>query len=143
MLKNLELGAYLRRDKPGIRRDLERVFTLFPVLRDRRGQVAGTLSGGEQQMAAIGRAVMGKPSLLLLDEPSTGLSQKLKRAIFAAVLEIRKGGVGVLLVEQDAVSTFEVADRVYVLEHGRVAKEGPALKLAQDPGIRQLYLGSP
>ena len=143
VLKNLELGAFLRRDQPDIRRDLERVFTLFPVLRDRRGQVAGTLSGGEQQMAAIGRAVMGKPSLLLLDEPSTGLSQKLKHAIFAAVLEIRKGGVGVLLVEQDAVSTFEVADRVYVLEHGRVAKEGPARELAQDPGVRQLYLGSP
>ncbi|GAC1535304.1 MAG: ABC transporter ATP-binding protein [Myxococcales bacterium] len=143
VLKNLELGAYLRRDRPGIREDLDRVLALFPVLRDRRAQVAGTLSGGEQQMAAIGRALMGRPSLLLLDEPSTGLSQKLKHAIFEAVRTIRDGGVGVLLVEQDAVSTFAVADRVYVLEHGRVAKQGPAAAMAQDPGVQQLYLGVP
>ena len=143
VLKNLELGAYLRRDRPQIRRDLERVYTLFPGLRDRGRQVAGTLSGGEQQMAAIGRAVMGRPSLLLLDEPSTGLSQKMKHAIFGAILEIRKGGVSVLLVEQDAVSTFAVADRVYVLEHGCVAKEGPAQALAQDPAVQKLYLGVP
>ena len=143
VLKNLELGAYLRRDRKEIRQDLERVLALFPALRDRRAQVAGTLSGGEQQMAAIGRALMGRPSLLLLDEPSTGLSQKLKHAIFEAVRRVREAGVGVLLVEQDAVSTFAVADRVYVLEHGRVAKEGKACVLAEDPGVRNLYLGVP
>jgi branched-chain amino acid transport system ATP-binding protein len=139
--KNLMLGAYLRRDRRGIQEDLDRVFGLFPVLRDRSRQMAGTLSGGEQQMVAIGRALMSRPSLLLLDEPSTGLAHKLKTAIFDTIREIRQGGLTVLVVEQDAVSTFRVADRIYVLEHGRVAKEGSAAMLKQDESIRQLYLG--
>jgi branched-chain amino acid transport system ATP-binding protein len=139
--KNLMLGAYLRRDRAGIEEDLDRVFGLFPVLRDRRRQMAGTLSGGEQQMVAIGRALMSRPSLLLLDEPSTGLAHKLKTAIFDTIREIRQRGLTVLVVEQDAVSTFRVADRIYVLEHGRVAKEGSAAMLERDESIRQLYLG--
>ena len=139
--KNLMLGAYLRRDGDGIQGDLERVFGLFPVLRERQRQQAGTLSGGEQQMLAIGRALMSRPSLLLLDEPSTGLAHRLKTAIFDTIQEIRQGGLTVLIVEQDAVSTFRVADRLYVLEHGRVAKEGDAVSLQKDESIRQLYLG--
>jgi branched-chain amino acid transport system ATP-binding protein len=139
--KNLMLGAYLRRDRNGIQEDLDRVLGLFPILRDRSRQMAGTLSGGEQQMVAIGRALMSRPSLLLLDEPSTGLAHKLKTAIFDTIREIRQSGLTVLVVEQDAVSTFRVADRIYVLEHGRVAKEGSAAMLKQDESIRQLYLG--
>ena len=141
VLKNLMLGAYLRRDDQGIREDLERIFTLFPILRERQRQLAGTLSGGEQQMVAIARALMGRPKLLLLDEPSTGLAHKLKQTIFGVIKEIQRSGVTVLLVEQDAASTFRVTDRVYVLEHGRVAMEGPAARLQQDSRVRQLYLG--
>jgi len=139
--KNLMLGAYLRRDADGIRQDLEKVSALFPVLRERDRQLAGTLSGGEQQMLAIGRALMSRPSLLLLDEPSTGLAHRLKTAIFDTVREIRKSGLTVLVVEQDAVSTFRVADRLYVLEHGRVAHQGGADVLRSDASVRQLYLG--
>ncbi|TMA18144.1 MAG: ABC transporter ATP-binding protein [Deltaproteobacteria bacterium] len=139
--KNLELGAYLRRDRDGVAQDLERMLALFPVLRERHGQIAGTLSGGEQQMLAIARALMCRPSLLLLDEPSTGLSHRIKRDIFRAIARIRRDGVTVLLVEQDAVSTFEIADRIYVLEQGRIAKEGTAADLAKDEGVRQIYLG--
>ncbi len=139
--KNLVLGAYLRTDRDGIQQDLEKVFALFPVLRERSGQLAGTLSGGEQQMVAIGRALMSRPSLLLLDEPSTGLAHRLKTAIFDTIREIRKSGLTVLVVEQDAVSTFRVADRLYVLEHGRIAHEGSAEALRNDETVRQLYLG--
>ncbi len=139
--KNLMLGAYLRSDRDGIQHDLARVFSLFPVLRERERQLAGTLSGGEQQMVAIGRALMSRPSLLLLDEPSTGIAHKLKTAIFDRIREIRQSGLTVLVVEQDAVSTFRVADRIYVLEHGRVAREGRAEELRHDEGVRRLYLG--
>jgi branched-chain amino acid transport system ATP-binding protein len=141
VLKNLMLGAYLRRDRDGIAADLERVYALFPVLRERRGQQASTLSGGEQQMVAIGRALMGRPSLLLLDEPSVGIAHRLKLLIFEAIREIRRSGTAILLVEQDARSTLAIADRVYVLEHGHIARTGSAKQLAGDDYIRQVYLG--
>jgi branched-chain amino acid transport system ATP-binding protein len=141
VLKNLMLGAYLRRDKDAIAADLERVYTLFPVLRQRRGQQANTLSGGEQQMVAIGRALMGRPSLLLLDEPSVGIAHRLKLLIFEAIREIRRTGTAILLVEQDAFSTLAIADRICVMEHGHVARTGRAAELAGDDYIRQAYLG--
>jgi branched-chain amino acid transport system ATP-binding protein len=139
--KNLRLGAYLRSDRDGIDADLERIFSLFPVLRERRSQQAGTLSGGEQQMVAIGRALMGRPKLLMLDEPSVGLAARLKAAIFDSIDEIRHSGTAVLLVEQDAHATFRIADRIYVLEQGHVVREGPSRELFEDNDIRRLYLG--
>jgi branched-chain amino acid transport system ATP-binding protein len=141
VLKNLQLGAYLRSDKAEIDADLERVFALFPVLRERKWQQSSTLSGGEQQMVAIGRAMMGRPELLLLDEPSVGIAPRLKRMIFDAVEHIRKDGTAILIVEQDAASTLRIADRVYVLEHGRTVREGRSAELADDEYIRQIYLG--
>jgi len=141
VLKNLQLGAYLRRDRDGIAADLERVYSLFPVLRERRTQQASTLSGGEQQMVAIGRALMGRPSLLLLDEPSVGIAHRLKLLIFEAIREIKLSGTAILLVEQDARSTLAIADRVYVMEHGRIAHSGAAGAIADDEHIRQVYLG--
>ena len=141
VLKNLQLGAYRRNDRDGIAADLERVFKLFPVLKERQPQIARTLSGGEQQMVAIGRALMASPRLLLLDEPSTGLSMKMKRIIFDAIRAIRDGGVTILLVEQDARFAFDLADRVAVLEHGHVARTGSAAELKNDASIRKLYLG--
>jgi branched-chain amino acid transport system ATP-binding protein len=141
VLKNLQLGAYLRRDRAGVAADLERVYALFPVLRERERQQASTLSGGEQQMVAIGRALMGRPTLLLLDEPSVGIAHRLKTEIFRAIREIREAGTAILLVEQDARSTLAVADRVYVLENGRIAREGRPSELAGDDYIRQSYLG--
>jgi branched-chain amino acid transport system ATP-binding protein len=139
--KNLRLGAYLRTDRHAIDTDLERIYCLFPVLRERRSQRAGTLSGGEQQMVAIGRALMGKPKLLMLDEPSIGLAARLKAAIFEAIDDIRCTGMAVLLVEQDAHAALGIADRIYVLEQGRVAREGSAKKLVEDGDIRRIYLG--
>jgi branched-chain amino acid transport system ATP-binding protein len=141
VLKNLELGAYLRNDKAEIAADLERVYALFPVLRERRRQQASTLSGGEQQMVAIGRALMGKPKLLLLDEPSVGIAHRLKVEIFHSIREIQRAGTAILLVEQDALSALAIAGRVYVLEHGRVAREGKSADLSRDDYIRQVYLG--
>ncbi len=141
VLKNLELGAYLRSDRAEIAADLERVYTLFPVLRQRGKQQASTLSGGEQQMVAIGRALMGKPTLLLLDEPSVGIAHRLKLQIFEAIRQIQQTGTAILLVEQDALSALSVAGRVYVLEHGHIAREGTADALAHDDYIRQVYLG--
>jgi branched-chain amino acid transport system ATP-binding protein len=139
--KNLRLGAYLRTDRGSIDADLQLVYSLFPALRERRSQLAGILSGGEQQMVAIGRALMGRPRLLMLDEPSVGLAGRLKAAIFDAIDEIRHNGTAVLLVEQDAHATFGIADRVYVLEQGRVAREGPGQELLEDGDIRRIYLG--
>jgi len=141
VLKNLMLGAYLRRDEAAVEADLERVYALFPVLRERARQQASTLSGGEQQMVAIGRALMGAPSLLLLDEPSVGIAHRLKTEIFEAIRGIRRKGMAILLVEQDARSAIEIADRVYVLEQGRVVHQGSAGAMAGDDYIRRAYLG--
>ncbi len=141
VLKNLELGAYLRRDRDGIADDLRRVFELFPVLEQRLPNLASTLSGGQQQMLAIGRALMGRPRLLLLDEPSVGIAHRLKIEIFDAIRAISAAGTAVLIAEQDALNTLRVAQRVYVLENGRVATSGASATLGRDDAIRRTYLG--
>jgi len=138
--ENLSLGAYLRRDNE-IHFDEERVFALFPRLRERRGQLAGTLSGGEQQMLAIGRSLMGKPHMLLLDEPSLGLAPLLVEQIFRVITTINREGTTVLLVEQNAQMALRTAHYAYVLETGKVALEGPAKNVADDPRVRKAYLG--
>ena len=139
--KNLQLGAYLRNDKQAVAEDMQRVFALFPILSERGSQIVSTLSGGQQQMVAIGRALMGAPKLLLLDEPSVGIAHRLKMEIFAAIQQIRSRGVAILMAEQDAQSALQIADRVYVLEHGHVAQTGYAKDLAKDDRIRRIYLG--
>jgi branched-chain amino acid transport system ATP-binding protein len=139
--KNLMLGAYLRKDRDAINRDYEKVVGLFPILKERESQIVSTLSGGQQQMVAIGRALMGAPRLLLLDEPSVGIAHRLKVEIFNAIRAIRESGVAILMAEQDAQSALRIADRVYVLEHGRVAQSGTATEMASDDRIRQIYLG--
>jgi branched-chain amino acid transport system ATP-binding protein len=139
--KNLMLGAYLRSDRNGIARDLDKIYALFPILEDRSGQQASTLSGGEQQMLAVGRALMGKPMLLLLDEPSVGIAHRLKIEIFQAIRTIQQAGTAVLLVEQDARSALSIAERAYVLEHGCIVREGRAHELTNDDDIRRVYLG--
>ena len=139
--KNLLLGAYLRNDRVAIERDYLRVVELFPILRERAAQVVSTLSGGQQQMVAIGRALMGAPKLLLLDEPSVGIAHRLKVEIFDAIRTIRESGVAILMAEQDAQSALRIADRVYVFEHGRVAQSGTSAEMASDNRIRQIYLG--
>jgi len=140
VLENLELGAYLRRDR-GVKSDLERVFTLFPRLKERMHQSAGTLSGGEQQMLAIGRGLMSKPRFLLMDEPSLGLAPLLVQGIFEIVREIHRQGTTILLVEQNAHMALQVADHAYVLETGGVVMQGPAAQVARDPRVREAYLG--
>ena len=140
VLKNLLLGAYVRRSQ-SCDEDLERVFCLFPPLRERRRQVAGTLSGGEQQMVAVGRALMARPRLLMLDEPSIGLAPLMKDAIGRSLEEIRAAGITVLLVEQDAVFALSLADRGYVMESGRVRIEGPSEALRGNLHVREAYLG--
>ena len=139
--ENLEMGAFLRTDKAGIREDLERCFAIFPRLKERAGQLARTMSGGEQQMVAIARAIMSRPRLLLMDEPSIGLAQIVKEHIFQGVAEIKALGVTILLVEQDSTMALGIAGRLYILEHGRVAAEGTPAELAKDTYIRDLYLG--
>ena len=139
--KNLQLGAYLRRDKAAVAADLQRVLALFPILGERENQIVSTLSGGQQQMVAIARALMGAPKLLLLDEPSVGIAHKLKMEIFSAIRQICDSGVAILIAEQDAQSALHIADRAYVLEHGQVAQEGEASTLATDDRIRRIYLG--
>ncbi|OLN31081.1 Branched-chain amino acid transport ATP-binding protein LivF [Desulfovibrio sp. DV] len=139
--ENLLMGAYLRKDKAGIRADEEHAYTLFPVLRERRNQMGGTLSGGEQQMLAIGRALLARPKLLLLDEPSLGLAPLVVENIFEIIQQINKDGVTVLLVEQNAQMALQIAHRGYVLETGRVTLEGPARDLLNDPKVRSAYLG--
>jgi branched-chain amino acid transport system ATP-binding protein len=139
--ENLDLGAYLRRDDHAVERGLEEVFALFPRLKERLSQNAGTLSGGEQQMLAIGRALMAEPKLLLLDEPSLGLAPKLVRSILEVVRTIRARGTTVLLVEQNARMALETADRAYVLETGTVALTGPAADMARDERVQRVYLG--
>lgn len=139
--ENLRLGAYIRTDPDGIRSDLERVMNLFPRLADRRRQLAGTLSGGEQQMLAIGRALMSRPKLLLLDEPSLGLAPQVVESIFGIVERIHQEGVTVLLVEQNAHMALAVSDHAYVLETGRILLEGPADAIRKDPRVKAAYLG--
>jgi branched-chain amino acid transport system ATP-binding protein len=138
--ENLSMGAYLRRDD-GVPADLARVLALFPVLKERLAQVAGTLSGGEQQMLAIGRALMAKPRLMLLDEPSMGLSPVLVERIFETILDINRQGTTILLVEQNAAMALAIAHRGYVLETGSIALHGTAEELAQNPDVRRAYLG--
>jgi branched-chain amino acid transport system ATP-binding protein len=140
--ENLRLGAYVRSDRAAIAKDFERVFQYFPVLGQRQGQQAGTLSGGEQQMLAVARALMSRPRLLLLDEPSLGLAPILTREIFRIVRAINKDeGVSVLLVEQNAAMALELADHAYLLETGRVVMSGPSADLQRDDSIRRSYLG--
>ncbi|MCR5494427.1 MAG: ABC transporter ATP-binding protein [Treponema sp.] len=139
--ENLELGAYLRKDKDGIAKDMEHAFDLFPRLRERVKQAAGTLSGGEQQMLAMARALMSKPRLLLLDEPSMGLAPILVDEIFDIIRRINADGVTVLLVEQNAFKALSIADRAYVLETGEIKKSGKAKDLANDDSVREAYLG--
>jgi branched-chain amino acid transport system ATP-binding protein len=141
VVENLDMGAFTRRDKPQIRRDLARVFALFPRLKERARQVAGTLSGGEQQMLAIGRALMASPRLLLLDEPSMGLAPILVDTIFDTVREINGQGMTVLLVEQNALMALSIAHRGYVLETGRVVLQDSAAALQQNEMVRKAYLG--
>lgn len=141
ILENLQMGAYARRDKAGIAADLAQVFTTFPRLKERRGQLAGTLSGGEQQMLAMGRALMGRPQLLLLDEPSMGLAPLMVDKIFEVIQRVSSQGVTVLLVEQNASRALAIADRAYVMESGLVTMAGPASEMLRDPRVRAAYLG--
>ena len=141
VLENLELGAFTRKDKDGIKADMELVFERFPRLKGRIGQLAGTLSGGEQQMLAMGRALMSRPRLLLLDEPSMGLAPLLIKEIFAIIQDINKTGTTVLLVEQNANMALSIAHRAYVLETGRITLSGDAKELAASDEVRKAYLG--
>lgn len=141
VMENLDMGAYLRTDKDGIARDKERVFEKFPRLKERVSQTAGTLSGGEQQMLAMGRALMSRPQLLILDEPSMGLAPLLVREIFSIIKEINSEGTTVLLVEQNANMALSIADRAYVLETGRVVLSGTAAELAASEAVQKAYLG--
>ena len=142
VMENLEMGAYTRSDKDEIEASLARVFKSFPRLKDRQKQLGGTLSGGEQQMLAIARGLMGKPQLLLLDEPSMGLSPILVEEIFAIIQEINRGGTSILLVEQNAQMALSLADRGYVLETGKVVMEGGGQDLLHDPKVAAAYLGA-
>jgi branched-chain amino acid transport system ATP-binding protein len=139
--ENLEMGAFQRRDRAGLREDMDRVFTLFPRLSERQHQKAGTLSGGEQQMCAIGRALMARPKLLMLDEPSMGLAPIFVQRIFETIVEVNKQGTSILLVEQNALMALEVAGRGYVLETGTVKLADDAKALARNEDVRKTYLG--
>lgn len=141
VMENLYMGAILRKDKEGIEEDLQKIFTLFPILKERQNQMAGTLSGGEQQMLAMGRGIMSSPELILLDEPSLGLAPLLINTIFDIILEIKKMGKTILLVEQNAFKALSVADKAYVLEQGVVVMEGLASELIKNEKIQEAYLG--
>ena len=141
VLENLDMGAYTRRDRSGVADDLRRVYGLFPRLEERRKQAAGTLSGGEQQMLAIGRALMSRPKVLLLDEPSMGLAPMLIQQIFNIITEISQQGTTILVVEQNAQQALSRAHRAYVLETGRIVKEGRGADLLVDPAVKEAYLG--
>jgi len=141
VLENLEMGAYLIRDTKGRKEDFERVYTLFPLLHERRSQLAGTLSGGEQQMVAMGRALMARPKLLLMDEPSMGLAPILVERSFEIIQQVHQSGVAMLVVEQNANMALSIADRGYVLSTGRLVLQGPANELLQHEDLRKAYLG--
>jgi branched-chain amino acid transport system ATP-binding protein len=141
VMDNLQMGAYTRTDGAGIAQDMERVFTLFPRLKERATQLAGTLSGGEQQMLAVGRALMSRPKLLMLDEPSLGLAPILADVIFKTIQEINATGTPILLVEQNAVRALEIAHRGYVLETGNVVQKGTGKELLGSPDVQRAYLG--
>ncbi|MGD8230062.1 MAG: ABC transporter ATP-binding protein [Desulfobacteraceae bacterium] len=139
VVENLEMGAFLRKDKGQVQKDLEQVYSFFPILEKRRTQVAGTLSGGEQQMMAIGRSLMSKPRLLMMDEPSMGLSPLVKTDLVDSIMDIWKSGMTVLLVEQDASLTLELTQRVYILEHGRIRLEGGSEELRDNKEVKEAY----
>ena len=139
--ENLQMGAYARSDRDGVREDIEHVFTLFPRLKERRRQTAGTMSGGEQQMLAMGRALMSKPRLLLLDEPSMGLAPLMVQKVFETVLEVSREGVTILLIEQNAKLALEVSHRGYVMESGEITLQGDSKALLHDDKVRAAYLG--
>ena len=139
--ENLIMGSYLRKDKEGIKKDKEWVYELFPRMKEREWQMAGTLSGGEQQMLAVGRALMTKPKLLMLDEPSLGLAPLIIKDIFSIITEIKEAGVNVLLIEQNAKAALEISDHAYVMETGRITLEGTGQELLNDPRVQQAYLG--
>lgn len=139
--ENLEMGAYIRKDKQGIKNDLEMVFNHFPRLKERLTQIAGTLSGGEQQMLAIGRTLMSRPKLMLMDEPSMGLAPLLVKEIFSIIKDINQAGTTILLVEQNANMALSIAHRAYVLETGKIALQGSAKELAASEAVRKAYLG--
>lgn len=141
VMENLELGAYLRKDKSAVKEDYKKVFEKFPILKERKNQNAGTLSGGEQQMLAIGRALMSRPKMLLLDEPSMGLAPMVVKDIFDTIVEINRTGTTVLLVEQNANMALSIADRAYVLETGNIVVDGNADVLLRDERIKEAYLG--
>jgi len=141
IIENLQMGAYIRNDKAEIAADMEKMFTIFPRLRERKDQLAGTMSGGEQQMLAMGRALMSRPKVLLLDEPSMGLSPIMVDKIFEVVREVSAQGVTILLVEQNASRALGIADRGYVMESGIVTMNGDAKDLLNDPRVRAAYLG--
>jgi branched-chain amino acid transport system ATP-binding protein len=139
--ENLEMGCYLRKDRAGIEADLGRLYERFPILAERRAQAAGTLSGGEQQMLAISRALMSRPKLVLFDEPSLGLAPNIVERTFDIVTAIRAEGVTVMMVEQNALAALELSDRAYVLEQGRITRTGSGRQLLDDPEVKKAYLG--
>lgn len=139
--ENLLMGAYLRKDKPGIEQDLEQMLDLFPIMRQRIGQYAGTLSGGEQQMVAIARGLMSRPKILLLDEPSLGLAPLIIEQVFKTIIEVRAKGTTIFLAEQNAFKSLEISDYAYVLETGKILLEGPGKELLDNPLVQQAYLG--
>ncbi|MEN9780226.1 MAG: ABC transporter ATP-binding protein [Burkholderiaceae bacterium] len=141
IIENLQMGAYVRRDRAAIAQDMERVFTIFPRLAERKDQLAGTMSGGEQQMLAMGRALMSRPKVLLLDEPSMGLSPIMVDKIFEVVRDVSSQGVTILLVEQNASRALSIADRGYVMDSGLITMSGDAKQLLSDPKVREAYLG--
>ena len=142
VMENIEMGAFIRKDKENIQKDIENIFQRFPRLKERRNQMAGTLSGGEQQMLAMGRALMSNPKMLLLDEPSMGLAPILVDEIFSIIKDVNNAGVTVLLVEQNATKALALANRAYVLETGRIVKEGKGEDLLNDDSVRSAYLGN-
>lgn len=141
VLENLKIGSYTRKDRSGVESDIQRMYAYFPVLADRKSQVAGTLSGGEQQMLAIARGLMAKPKLLLLDEPSLGLAPLIVQEIFRMIKRIREEGMTILLVEQNAFQALSIADYGYILENGRIVLEGPCSELRENEEVKSSYLG--